>query len=158
MPSLDWVHSCYGLSDYYDTLYRELQASLNDPEVQKAPVEFYELDLLDETALVTFIREHKINTVNLSYVLYEMEPERRRQVIRIVTRELYPPALLLVTEPREELHREGCVVELFSSNSLDPLSICFVSDGHFQGHILPLDDYTQFIGNYPIAFQPRIRN
>lgn len=158
MPSLDWVHNCYGLSDYYDTLYHELKVSLNDPEVRQAPVEYHELDLLDETALAMFIREHEINTVNLSYVLYEMEPERRMQVIRIVTRELCPPALLLVTEPREELHREGCVVEVFSDNNLHPLSICFVSDGHFKGHVLPLDDYTQFIRKYPITFQPTIRN
>jgi hypothetical protein len=152
MPSLDWVHNCYGLSDYYNTLYQELKASLNDPEVQKAPVAYYELDLLDETALATFIRDHEVNTANLSYVLYEMEPERRKHVISIVTRELCPPALLLVTEPREELHREGCVVEVFSNNSPTPLNICFVSDGHFKGHVLPLDDYTQFVRDYPIAF------
>lgn len=158
LPSLDWVHNCYGLSGYYDSLYHELQASLNDPEVQKAPVDYYELDLLDETALATFIREHEINTANLSYVLYEMEPERRRQVIRIVARELYPPALLVVTEPREELHREGCVVEVFCGNNLVPLSICFVSDGHFKGHVLPLDDYAHFTREYPIGFQSRARD
>lgn len=152
LPSLDWVHNCYGLSGYYDTLYRELQASLSDPEVQKAPVEYHELDLLDETALAAFIREHEINTANLTYVLYEMEPERRRQVIRIVMRELFPPALLMVTEPREELHREGCVVEVFCDNNLAPLSICFVSDGHFKGHVLPLEDYAHFTREYPINF------
>lgn len=111
-----------------------------------------------ETALATFIREHEINAANLSYVLYEMEPERRQQVIRIVMRELLPPALLLVTEPRDELHREGCVVEVFCDNNLAPLSICFVSDGHFKGYVLPLEDYVHFTRDYPIAFQSATRN
>jgi hypothetical protein len=158
MPTADWVRQCYGLSDYYDALYDELQASLHDPQVRAAAVEYRELDLLDTAALVAFIQQHRINAANLTYVLYEMEPERRAEIIDIITRELYPPALLLVTEPREELHREGCVVEVFSNNSVEPATVCFVSDGHFRGYILPLDDYADFVSKYPIAFQPATEN
>jgi hypothetical protein len=150
MPTLEWVRNCYGSSAYYDALYDELEASVNDPEVKNSHVEYRELDLLDSRALVSFIREHRINAANLCYVLYEMEPDRRKELIDVVTRELFPPALLLVTEPREELHREGCVVEVFSENSREPMSVCFVSDGHFKGYVIPLDDYADFIRRYPI--------
>lgn len=93
---------------------------------------------------------------NLSYVLYEMESASKKQVIDVVARELYPPGLLIVTEPREELHRQGCVVEIFSNNKVEPTSLCFVSDGHFKGYVLPLDDYDNFVRKHPITFQTSV--
>ena len=149
MPTTKWVHACYGPSEYYAVLYDELQASLNDPEVKSASVQYRELDLLDSAALASFIRDNKINAANLSYVLYELEPLQRQKTLEVIMRELHTPGLIIVTEPRDELHREGCVVEVFCNDQTDPLTLCFVSDGHFTGYVLPLDDYDEFVGSIP---------
>jgi hypothetical protein len=45
------------------------------------------------------------------------------------------------------------MVDLFHHKSMEPLSLCYVSDGHFKGHILPLDDYDTFVRHYPIYYQ-----
>lgn len=153
MPNAEWVHACYGPSDYYVGLYNELKQSLNDPQVRQAHVLYQELDLLDESALTSFIRQNRINAVNLSYVLYELETDKRQQVIAVLNKELETPGIVVITEPREELHREGCVVEVFINGVEEPAVICFVSDGHFMGYVIPLDDYHDFVTHYPIAYR-----
>jgi hypothetical protein len=153
MPDVEWVRACYGLSEYYTALYNELETSLHDPQVRDAQVLYHELDLLDEVALVSFIRHHHINAINLSYVLYELEDIKRRQVIDILTRELPRPGIIIITEPRDELHREGCVVEVFVKDNQEPSTLCFVSDGHFMGYVIPLDDYQEFMSKAPIEYK-----
>jgi hypothetical protein len=153
MPDSQWVHACYGRSTYYSELYDELQSATSDPEVKSAAVEYIEMDLLNIDELVSFIRKHKINSANLSYVLYELNLADRERIIEILVEELFPPALLIVVEPREELHREGCVVEVFCHGEADPRSLFFISDGHFSGYALPLDDYDSFVSEYPISYE-----
>jgi hypothetical protein len=155
MPDSQWVRACYGRSTYYSELYGELQSAMSDPEVKNAAVEYVEIDLLNIDELVSFIRQHKINSANLSYVLYELDPASRERSIEVLVQELFPPALLIVTEPREELHREGCIVEAFCHGEADPSSLFFISDGHFNGYALPLDDYDSFVNDYPISYVPK---
>jgi hypothetical protein len=156
MPDIEWVRACYGPSEYYMALYNELRASLNDPQVKQAQVIYRELDLMDTPALISFIRQHRINAVNLTYVLYELDADYRRQVIDVLIRELFAPSIVIVTEPRDELHREGCVVEVYINGSQEPATLCFVSDGHFRGYVIPLDDYHDFVHDYPISYQRSI--
>jgi hypothetical protein len=153
MPDLRWVHACYGPSEYYLKMYDELQSTLDDSEVANAGVEYCEIDLLDTPTLVSFVRNNQINAANMSYVLYELETEKRRQILETLRRELLPPGVLIVTEPCEELHRAGCVVDIYFNGQPRPLSMCFVSDGHFKGYVLPLDDYDEFIRRYPISYR-----
>lgn len=152
MPDVEWVRACYGVSEYYRTLYNELETSIHDPQVQDARVLYHEFDLLDRTALVTFLQDYRINAINLSYVLYELEEIKRRQVLDILVRELPRPGIIIVTEPQDELHREGCVVEVFSKGDREPATLCFVSDGHFMGYVIPLDDYQDFFSKARIEF------
>ena len=153
MPDVEWVRACYGLSEYYTTLYNELEASLHDPQVQDTKVSYHEFDLLDRSALETFLRNHHINAINLSYVLYELEEIKRRQVLEVLIRELPRPGIIILTEPQDELHREGCVVEAFIKEKEEPATLCFVSDGHFMGYVIPLDDYQEFISKAPIEYK-----
>ena len=136
MPDVEWVRACYGLSEYYTTLYNELETSLHDPQVRDAQVLYHELDLLDEAALISFIRHHRINAINLSYVLYELEDIKRRRVIDILNRNS-PTRNHHRHRARDELHREGCVVEVFVKDKEEPAALCFVSDGHFMGYVIP---------------------
>ena len=71
-------------------------------------------------ALVTFLQTYRINAINLSYVLYELEEIKRRQVLDILIRELPQPGIIIVTEPQDELHREGCVVEVLIKGDREP--------------------------------------
>ena len=152
-PDGDWVHACYGPSRYYAHLYEELRLALQDEVVRAADVRYHEVNLTDPEALVRFIRLNEINAANLSYVLYELEESTRDGIVELVRKELSPPSLLIVTEPRDELHREGCIVEVYVGQSGPPMQLCFVSDGHFKGHVLPLDDYADFFGRFPIRFR-----
>jgi hypothetical protein len=153
MPDLAWVRACYGRSEYYETLYSELIETMANPEVQRSPVSFHEIDLLDRRALAEFIDEHRINVANLTYVLYELDLPARKKVLQTIIDSLHPPGVLLVTEPSDELRRQGCFVDLYHNKSSKPLALCYVSDGHFKGHVLPLEDYDKFVKKYPIHYR-----
>ena len=153
MPDLNWVHSCYGQSDYYAHLYTELLDTLSAPEVKMTKAEYKEIDLLDFKSVAAFIREHEINVANLTYVLYELEPAKRSEVVEVLTEALYPPGILLVSEPHRELHSQGAVVEFFHSGETMPETLCFVTDGHYKGYVLPLEDYDAFVEKYPIEYK-----
>jgi hypothetical protein len=153
LPDLDWVRSCHGQSDYYRALYGELVDSFSAPDIAGTEVRLEELDILEPDAMAHFIRRHHINAANLGYVLYELERGQRAEVIDMLVRELRPPGVLIVTEPHNELHGQGAVVELFHNGSRKPHDICFVSDGHFKGHVIPLDDYDKFTRDYPITYE-----
>jgi hypothetical protein len=153
LPDLSWVRSCYGESDYYAHLYDELLNTLSASEVKAAKVEYEEVDLLDFRSVVAFIRDRKINVANLTYVLYELERAKRSEVVEILARELYPPAILLISEPHRELHTQGAVVEFFHSGECRPQTLCFVTDGHYRGYVLPLEDYDAFVKRYPIEYR-----
>jgi len=131
-----------------------LHFALGDPAVAVAPVTYVELDLLDGERLASFITENRINAANLSYVLYELQPERRQLIINRLADTLAMPSLLIVTEPVQELGRAGCQVSLYTAPGQPPLSFCHVSDGHFKGHISPLQDYDSFVHKYPIPYRP----
>jgi hypothetical protein len=155
LPDLDWVRSCYGPSAYYTAQYHELTAALDIPEVRTADVRYLALDLTDLRALDRFIDRHRVNAVNLSYALYELEPETRAAVLATLTAALHEPALIIVTEPNEELTQPGCIVTIHDRDHPNGLPVCTVSDGHFRGRITPLAGYQQFVGHYPIRFEQR---
>jgi hypothetical protein len=152
LPDLRWVHACYGASEYYARLYDELVFTLNVPEVRSSAVHYEELDLLDAEALGSFLRRHRVNAVNLSYVLYELEAGIRNEVVDTVRRALDPPRLVIVTEPRDELTAQGCTVTHYDDATGSPQAVCAVSDGHFRGEVSPLADYEYLIRRHPIQF------
>lgn len=154
LPDMGWVLSCYGTSSYYAQLHDELDVTLRDPTVASAPVRYAELDLLDASGLTRFIADNQINVAHLSYVLYELQPQLRRLIIDRLTGALTMPALLIVTEPVQELGQSGCQVNLYTAPGQPPFEFCHVSDGHFIGHISPLKDYDSFVQKFPISYLP----
>jgi hypothetical protein len=153
LPDLDWVRACYGTSSYYANLYRELLFTLADPGVIGSKARFGDLDLVDVDVVGRFIDERRINIANMTYVLYELPSDKRERVLEAIVSHLHPPGLLIVTEPCDELHQQGCIVTLYEHNSLDPLVLCFVSDGHFRGSVIPLDNYWDVMAAHPIKYQ-----
>jgi hypothetical protein len=153
MPDLNWVHACYGKSEYYAHLYNELLHTIASSEVKKADVGYAEIDLLNFGSVADFIREHKVNVASLSYVLYELESAKRSAIVKMLVSELYPPGVLLVSEPHKELHSQGVVVEFYHSGNDTPQTVCYVTDGHYKGYILPLEDYDAFVEEYPIEYK-----
>jgi hypothetical protein len=151
LPDPSWVAACYGYSDYYNDLHRELEAVLDDPSVQAAKATYVGLDLLDYGALAEFIHASGTNAANLCYVLYELDSSIRGRVIQTIVESLHSPAILLVIEPRNELHQQGCLVELYQGSAI-PEKILAVSDGHFKGRVIPAEDYERFISRYPIRY------
>lgn len=152
-PDLPWVRACYGPSQYYTRLYGELLDVLEAPEVVEADARLEELDILDLDALAEYIGRNHVNAANLSYVLYELDRRRRAAVIDLIVGCLQPPGVLIVSEPHNELHGQGTVVELYHGGDPKPQTICFVSDGHFKGYVIPLDDYDQFVRDHPIIYE-----
>jgi hypothetical protein len=153
LPDLPWVRACYGQSQYYTRLYEELLDVLKAPEVAASDAQFEELDILDLDALAEFISRNRVNAANLSYVLYELDSRKRAAVIDMIVQQLQPPGALIVSEPHNELHGQGTVVELYHNGDSKPQTICFVSDGHFRGYVIPLDDYDQFTRDHPIVYE-----
>lgn len=152
MPDLNWVHACYGKSEYYAHLYNELLYAMASPEFKTEEVSYEEVDLLDFKAVAAFIHKHKINVANVTYVLYEFERAKRSAIVKMLVNELYPPGILLVSEPQKELHSQGAVVELFHAGENVPQTLFYVTDGHYKGYILPLEDYDDFVEKYPIEY------
>lgn len=152
MPDLDWVTACYGSSGYYQALHRELLHSLMTPEVRAARVHLAELDLTDTAGLSNFVDDNGINAVNLCYSLYELAPSCRALVIRTLANCLADPKVIIVTEPSGNLAEPGCTVTFYDNGTTEPLRICHVSDGHFKGSVVPLEDYDLFRNRYGIAF------
>lgn len=152
MPDLDWVTACYGSSGYYRALHHELLYSLTVPEVKAARVRFAELDLTDTAALTNFVDDNRINAVNLCYSLYELAPSCRTLVIRTLAACLAEPKVIIVTEPSGNLAEPGCAVTFYDNGATEPLRVCHVSDGHFRGSVVPLEDYDFFREQYGITF------
>jgi hypothetical protein len=153
LPDLDWVRSCYGPSAYYTAQYHELTEALNLPEMLTAEVHYQALDLTDRDALQRFVTERGINAVNLSYTLYEIEPDPRAGVLDALTGTLREPGLIIVTEPNAELTQPGCTVTIRDRAHPAGLPVCTVSDGHFRGQVTPLAGYQEFLDEYPIRFE-----
>jgi hypothetical protein len=152
LPDLEWVQACYGASVYYAGLFEELTYTLAALGDDGSPVEYRELDLLDADALARFLREQPVHAGNLSYVLYEIDPDRRRQVLDTLRAGLREPGLIISTEPRAELTAQGCDVLVYSHDRTTPYRLCTISDGHFKGKVTASQDYAEFIRRYPLAF------
>lgn len=152
MPDLEWVAACYGTSTYYDGLFTELKQTLEVIEKEGYPATYHELDLLDAQSMTAFLRRHPIHAANLSYVLYEVTPAHRLQILDVLRREMRPPRLIIVTEPHAELTRQGCDVLVYCDDRSTPYHLCTVSDGHFKGEVTALRDYPEFMARYPIKF------
>ncbi|MGH7928524.1 MAG: hypothetical protein ACREQV_12095 [Candidatus Binatia bacterium] len=151
MPDLDWVRTCYGLSPYYNELLGELLSSLEEADVRSAQVSLAELDLLNIGMIRSFIRKEAINSVNLSYVLYELNGDLRGQILDVLISELKSPGLIIVAEPNSELTQQGCSISLYLDNDPCPLELCTVSDGHFRGTVFPGADFGLFQSRFPIS-------
>lgn len=153
LPTSDWVKNCYGVSDYYRALYKELCDSFEIPDVQAVDVTYMAIDIVeDSTSLERFLTVYGVNAVNLSYVLYQVSTEARMEVLRTVQSSLRPPFIVVVVEPGGMLGRQGCTVRVYTHDSPEPLHVCSVSDGHFIGNVSPGPDYMAFTKRYPIAF------
>jgi hypothetical protein len=145
----------YGQSEYYANLYKELVQTISAPDIATTKVRYEELDLLDTEALSAFIHRNNINAVNFSYVLYELERGKRAEILQTLARELHPPGVIIVAEPHRELHGQGAVIEVFHNGDARPYTLCFVSDGHYKGYVIPLDDYETFNHSFPIVYSLR---
>lgn len=154
LPDHTWVENCYGPSDYYEGLYRELLEIMEHPDVRRADVDYVALDLLDTEALQAFLRRERINAVNLSYVLYQLSAENRRRVLTSLREALSPPGVVTVTEPERELSQQGCTVNFLESGRDKPWRLVHVSDGHFKGAVHPLEDFIEFTTAHPIVYTP----
>lgn len=152
-PDLGWVRSCYGPSIYYTAQFHELLEVRTLPEVEHAEVHYRELDLTDIRSLRRFITDHGINTANLCYTLYEVEPPKRAAIVDAVADTLAEPGLMIVTEPHGDLTLPGCTVTVQDRAHPVPRPLCAVSDGHFRGRIAPLAGYRGFLERYPITFE-----
>lgn len=148
LPDLAWVRHCYGPSYYYDRLFDELLWVLREPVAMSQPVGMTELDILDEELLRAFVREHRIQAVNCSFVLYQYDQAVRSRVIAGIVDELVRPGLLISMEPKGDLTLQGCHVSLFAAGSRTPVAFATVTDSHFVGAVLPGDDYRAFTVNH----------
>ncbi|MEV0636586.1 hypothetical protein AB0I77_16795 [Streptomyces sp. NPDC050619] len=135
LPTLDWVRTCHGPSDYYEQRFEEVVWSLEQSKAAEQDVLLQPLDLLDLPRLADFLRSFRINVVTCNFVLYQYGEDVRRQVVDTVVGALGAPGLLLVMEPSHALARMGCTVHAYRNGSSEPLHLADVSDGHFMGDV-----------------------
>lgn len=151
LPDFAWVRACHGVSPYYDRLFDELLLAFELTEPTAAGVRYDEVDLLDGDRLTGFLRGGAIGVANLSYVLYELRPETRLEIIEAALDAMASPGVVVVTEPHDELAGAGCTVTVYGHHH-DPLRVLDVSDGHFRGQVRPGPDYDAFLARFRVAF------
>ncbi|WP_075731057.1 DUF2332 family protein [Streptomyces acidiscabies] len=147
LPTLEWVRACHGPSDYYERRFEEVRWSLEQARSTGTEVDLRALDMLDLAALEAFLRDHRINVVTCSFVLYQYAGPVRAQVVDTVTRALGSPGMLLSMEPRHALARMGSVVYAYRDDSTLPLHVADVSDGHFVGTVTVHDGLAELLGH-----------
>jgi hypothetical protein len=136
LPTLDWVRTCHGPSDYYEQRFEEVLWSLDQSKAAAQDVLLQPLDLLDSPRLADLLTSLRINVVTCNFVLYQYDEDVRKQVVDTVMGALGVPGLLLVMEPSHKLARMGCTVHAYRDGSSDPLHVADVSDGHFMGVVM----------------------
>lgn len=144
-PDLDWVHNCYGPSDYYDQLFAEMQESLAMAEVRATELSIIDQDACELPALGQFIADHSVLAVTAVYSLYQYAAPMRRAIAETIHRSLPPGGIFLDIEPNPSLDQPGCLVEAWIGGVPDKLTVCRVSDGHFQGFVMAAKDYDRFV-------------
>jgi hypothetical protein len=144
LPSMTWVHDCYGPSTYFRELFAELLEA--DHQVAADPRVVTELDILDTGLLEEFIRAHEIRAAHCSYVLYQYEPSVREKIVRAITRSLGDDGLLLSIEPRGTLGTTGSKIDLYPAGAAGPIAFGTVTDGHFAGEVIPAPGLDRFEG------------
>ena len=135
LPTLDWVRTCHGPSDYYEQRFEEVLWSLEQSERAGRDVQLLPLDLLDSPGLAAFLTDHRVNVVTCNFVLYQYGEDVRRELVRTVTGALDAPGLLLLMDPSHALARQGCAVHAYQDGSTEALHIADVSDAHFMGDV-----------------------
>ncbi|WP_210586757.1 hypothetical protein [Streptomyces sp. GESEQ-35] len=146
LPTLDWVRTCHGPSDYYEQRFEEVQWSLGQAETAGTRMALRPLDILDFPALAAFLRAHHINVVTCSFVLYQYDDDTRNRIVETVMGALGTPGMLLSMEPSHALARMGCVVHAYQDGSTRPLHVADVSDGHFMGTVTVRNGLTELVG------------
>ncbi|MER6630240.1 hypothetical protein ABT301_18735 [Streptomyces sp. NPDC000987] len=135
LPTVEWVRTCHGPSDYYEQRFGEVLWSLEQAARPEHEVLLRPLDLLDSPRLEGFLKSFSFNVVTCNFVLYQYGEDVRRQLVRTVTGALGAPSLLLVMELSHALTRKGCTVHAYRDGSTEPLHIADVSDAHFIGEV-----------------------
>jgi hypothetical protein len=135
LPTLEWVRTCHGPSDYYEQRFEEVLWSLDQSKEAEREVLLRPLDILDRPALTDLLESFRINVATCNFVLYQYDEEIRRQLIDTVVSALDVPGLLLVMEPSHGLARMGCRVHAYQDGSTEPLHVADVSDAHFMGDV-----------------------
>ncbi|MFH8448452.1 hypothetical protein ACH4CD_04365 [Streptomyces fungicidicus] len=135
LPTLDWVRTCHGPSDYYERRFEEVLWSLEQSRKPGHDVVLRPLDLMDSPRLAAFLTDHRVNVVTCNFVLYQYGEDVRRELVRTVTGALDAPGLLLLMDPSHALARQGCTVHAYRDGSAEPLHIADVSDAHFMGDV-----------------------
>ncbi|MFD6422434.1 hypothetical protein [Streptomyces sp. NPDC060198] len=134
LPTLDWVRTCHGPSDYYERRFEEVLWSLGQSRAAADPL-IEELDILDLLSLSRFLVAHEINVVTCNFVLYQYSEEIRERIVETVRNSLAAPGMLLSMEPSHELTQMGCTVRAYPAGSEEVLHIADVSDAHFMGEV-----------------------
>ncbi|MBL1083907.1 hypothetical protein JK359_18355 [Streptomyces actinomycinicus] len=135
LPTLEWVRTCHGPSDYYEQRFEEVLWSLDRSKEAEERVLLRPLDLLDSAALAGLLKAFRINVVTCNFVLYQYAEEVRRRLVETVMGALAVPGMLLVMDPSHGLTRMGCTVHAYRDGGTEPLHIADVSDAHFVGDV-----------------------
>ncbi|WEH41346.1 DUF2332 family protein [Streptomyces sp. AM 2-1-1] len=145
LPTLDWVRTCHGPSDYYERRFEEVLWSIDQSGTAGEPL-IRALDILDLAGLSAFLKAHDINVVTCNFVLYQYSADVRKQIIETVTEALKAPGMLLSMEPSHELTRMGCVVHAYRAGGEGPLHLADVSDAHFMGEVTVHEGLDELTG------------
>ncbi|MEU6916682.1 hypothetical protein [Streptomyces olindensis] len=135
LPTLDWVRTCHGPSDYYEQRFEEVLWSLDQSKAAEQEVLLRPLDILDRAGLADILTSLRINVVTCNFVLYQYGDEIKRRLVDTVMSALDAPGLMLVMEPSHALARMGCTVQAYLDGSTEPLHVADVSDAHFLGEV-----------------------
>ena len=146
LPTLEWVRTCHGPTDYYERRFAEVHWSWEQTAHQRNQVVFQPLDILDLPALRNYLASHRINVATCSFVLYQFDDAVKQRIIETVVESLGPGGLFLSMEPSHKLTRMGCAVRAWVDGVPDPLHVAHVSDGHFVGTVTTGPHFADLLG------------
>lgn len=149
LPSLEWVSSCYGPSEYYEDSFRELLWSLERTAGAAGDIDMKSLDMLDAEELGGLLRSRRFNVVTCNFVLFQYAEHIRDQVISVVLDNMARPGLFLSMEPSHDLKRQGSRITAYLPGQGGALHIADAEDAHFRGLITLHPEIAELVGAGP---------
>ncbi|QYC41681.1 hypothetical protein Nocox_20360 [Nonomuraea coxensis DSM 45129] len=146
LPSMEWLRSCYGPSEYYEERLEELLWSFDMTAEEGRAVVTAELDILDLPRLAHFLRTNRFNVITCNFVLFQYDVSVQKAIEACVMDNIASPGLFLTMNPSHGLLRPGCQVRGRLAGEPKELRLVAAGDAHLIGTATIEADFPVVMG------------